>query len=386
MTEKVAYLEGLRGLAAFFVFLGHYIPLYIRIPLLLSLAYTVRDSCVCIFFVLSGFVLTYSFFTTCDNEILVSGAVRRYIRLLIPILFLNLILFILIYPGLGNIFDLRILSDMTSTTFLQIFIQGPFAYSPEVNQYTGILWTIGIEFIGSLIVFAFAALFGKLRNRAVFYLAALLVFLNTYYLAFVLGMILADLSQNPPLFSTHFRKPVIIAVALAAAIILLLYPLDILDIGMYSNISVLSTIIAGAPPLVGISIFLGGGTLRPGDFFHILGAFILLSALLNCIILKVALSARVPVFLGKISFSLYLIHMLVIYEFSALLMGTFIYEPLTPVNGTFILILTIPVLVFTSYLMYKFIDHPGTILSKKIYQCFFRNIPGSYPSIRNRLQ
>jgi peptidoglycan/LPS O-acetylase OafA/YrhL len=371
MAGRVEYLEGLRGIAAFTVFLGHFFPLYIRVALLMSFAYILRDFSVCIFFVLSGYVLTFAFFSTADQEKLVSSAVRRYIRLLIPILFLLVVTYVLVYPGPGNLCDLSALPAMISQGFWGVFLQGQSAYVPNVQDYTGVLWTITIEFIGSFIVFSFAALFGQLRNRWVFYLVALVLFLNTYYLAFILGMILADLSANKSRYASGIKNPWILAAAVVIVSILGIYPLDLTGIGISSGISALTNVVTTTGPFEDTILFQYGGNISVENFIHIIAAFGLLMVLLNSEWLKSALSHYIPVFLGKISFSLYLIHMIVIFTFSSFIMAVLFEGPVNVLNGTIILIITIPVLLGVSYLMYRYVDQPGIILAKKMYDRFF---------------
>jgi peptidoglycan/LPS O-acetylase OafA/YrhL len=202
MSAKILYLEGLRGIAAFTVFLGHFVLVswffFGSIPYL-NLLVPWGQFSVCIFFVLSGYVLTHSFFLQGNQEILTSGAVRRYLRLLIPILFVCLIIFAWYYPIFGGINNLGSILHLYSVMFWGIFFQG----QTISYLYAGVLWTITIEFIGSFIVFSFASLFGKLRNRWIFYCIAIILFFNSYYLAFILGMALAD--SNNCRFSNIFR-------------------------------------------------------------------------------------------------------------------------------------------------------------------------------------
>jgi peptidoglycan/LPS O-acetylase OafA/YrhL len=82
------------------------------------------------------------------------------------------------------------------------------------------------------------------------------------------------------------------------------------------------------------------------------------------------LSARIPVFLGKISFSLYLLHMVVILTFSDLVFQAFFGVP-SPGAGIWIALITTPVLLASSYLMYLGIDRPGIRLSQWVYTRFF---------------
>src|SRR5579859_5537778 len=111
-TNKIQYLEGIRGVAAMMVVFHHFFlafyPAYYfggepsvshlgsleldywRSPLSFL---TNGDFMVCIFFVLSGHVLSTSYFKTNNTEILVSSAARRFFRLYIPLAFALIIAF-----------------------------------------------------------------------------------------------------------------------------------------------------------------------------------------------------------------------------------------------------------------------------------------------------
>ncbi|MBW4590021.1 acyltransferase family protein [Aetokthonos hydrillicola Thurmond2011] len=102
-ADKISYLDGLRGIAALLVFIFHFIKIfyaaisdgkveYSHLPFGVDLA--LYDSpffflcngyfSVCIFFVLSGYVLTRAYFTKQDKLILIKRAIARYPRLMIP--------------------------------------------------------------------------------------------------------------------------------------------------------------------------------------------------------------------------------------------------------------------------------------------------------------
>ncbi|WP_321505891.1 acyltransferase family protein [uncultured Methanoregula sp.] len=81
MAEKIAYLDGLRGLAAFAVFAGHFAPGFIIcssyfVSILVAIFFFGRLFVVSIFFVLSGYVPTYAFFKTGNHEILVESSLE----------------------------------------------------------------------------------------------------------------------------------------------------------------------------------------------------------------------------------------------------------------------------------------------------------------------
>nr|WP_321353438.1 acyltransferase [uncultured Methanoregula sp.] len=370
MTEKVAYLEGLRGIASFVVYLGHLFPLFIGISMI-SIAFgTWRSFSVCIFFVLSGFVLTSAFFSSGGQERLVSGAVRRYIRLLVPIAAVLFVIYIFICPGLNGLGNFTAFGEMIYQVFWGVFFQGQTAFTPLENNYTGTLWTMTVEFIGSFIVFAFASLFGNLRNRWIFYMVAILVFLQTYFLAFILGMALADLYTGSS--RENYRIKNTLSVVCIGSIGLFFGSYTFLIAGMgnlRSNIESMATAASSALSFGYPSLF-QQGIASITELLYIIGAFLLLLSLLNSQWFQTVLSAGIPVFLGKISFSLYLIHMTVIFIFSSVIFRLLFQQP-SLVAGLFMTLLTTPVLLGVSYLMYRYVDQPGIALSKWVYNRYF---------------
>lgn len=60
-------------------------------------------------FVLSGFVLTFKFFKTGDSDIIKASAAKKYVRLVIPVLFSMLLFYLLHVLFTPNINDLTLL-------------------------------------------------------------------------------------------------------------------------------------------------------------------------------------------------------------------------------------------------------------------------------------
>jgi peptidoglycan/LPS O-acetylase OafA/YrhL len=223
--EKYHNLDGLRGLAALVVMIWHFsvgfLPFLVGAtivgrhtpidrlvsdtPLFLPFAGTFA---VYIFFVLSGFVLSLSFFHKRDSSVLVSSAARRYFRLMIPAAS-SVILAYLLMRLIGN--DAHLAASKTTGSYwlsafwdfkphlLTAIYQGVYGvFFTNFNSYNTNLWTMQNELFGSFMVFLFLGLFGKLARRWVFYLAFGLILLKTPYLAFLLGMAICDVWVNRP--------------------------------------------------------------------------------------------------------------------------------------------------------------------------------------------
>lgn len=385
MAEKITYLDGLRGIAAVNVMLMHFFivlaPAMIygnQTPSHLGNLELVFSSTplgligagnfsVCIFFVLSGYVLTQKYFRIGDKNLIISSAVRRYFRLLIPVFAVVILSFLLSSAGLFHYYAKTIMVTASSNpanywtnywTFTpnivnaikqamweSFFVGGDLDYNP-------VLWTMTIEFYGSMLVFAMALLFGQRRNRWTFYLAAAVAFFNSYYLAFIIGMALADMFTNKtPAFKTSNK--IILSIILFVGLFIGSYPVStVTSDSLYS--------------------FLNNGFFQtPKMIYHITGAGMIMYVLSNSQWLQKAFSSPVPVFLGKISYSLYLVHFLVISSFTCAL-----FLSLYPVLPYGVAVLTSCVvsllLIFPlSYVFYKYVDTEGVELSKNVYNRFF---------------
>ncbi len=232
------------------------------------------------------------------------------------------------------------------------------------DTYNPVLWTMTVEFYGSMLVFAMALLFGSQRSRWTFYLAAAVLFFNYYYLAFIIGMVLADTFNNKtPAFKINNK--IILSIILIFGLFLGSYP-----IGTVANNSLYG--------------FLNNGVFQiPKMTYHIIGAGMIMYVLLNSRWLQNVFSSPVPVFLGKISYSLYLVHFLVISSFTcALFLALYpvlSYGAAVLISCASSLLLIIPV----SYLFYKYIDTAGVELSKIVYNWLVKTcIPGGAGDIK----
>ena len=112
---------------------------------------------------------------------------------------------------------------------------------------------------------------------------------------------------------------------------------------------------------------------KGSTFPFVIGASLFVFAVINSEWLKQFFSSRPLRFLGKISFSLYLIHLLVIGSLACYLFGYFYGDRHLSYMVSFISMFSL-CLCFTfvvSFLMYKYIDKSGIKLSKWVYIKFF---------------
>jgi peptidoglycan/LPS O-acetylase OafA/YrhL len=255
--NKIKCLEGIRGIAAFIVVLHHFGLAFYPTYYSMNLAEGHMDNgnvekmvgtsplnfflngsmAVSVFFVLSGIVLSFRYFQTKNGDILRGLAIKRYPRLMLPVLFTTLLFYGLKYSGLVFSSQAAVITKsvwwlptiggfeldawlMLKKTLWSVFFTGD-------NSYITVLWTMSMEIYGSFLVFAVLLLFGQMRSRSIIYGAICLYFLimsQPFHLAFIIGIILSDLLTNKPQIFTQLNKPFILIPLLIIGFYLGSYP------------------------------------------------------------------------------------------------------------------------------------------------------------------
>lgn len=314
---------------------------------------------------MSGYVLTQGYFKENRFDILTSNAARRYVRLSIPIFVSVLFVYIcmklsLFYNQeaapisysnwwLGTFwrFDTNIL-DILKYSFYSVFISAN-------DKYNTVLWTMHYEFIGSFFVFAIAALFGNMKYRYIFYFLFAIFLFNTYYLAFLFGLVLADLFKRENRFIEWIGGKTLLVIFIAL-------------IGLFFG-----SVPTGIPLNDTLYSFLITTRFQPFVFYHIIGATLFVFGLLASKILKNFFSWKAFKFLGRISFSMYLTHTIVIGSVSS-----FIFVKLSALysysTAVIISIVISTIFILTlAIVMTKYIDDKSVSLSKITYNKWFRD-------------
>lgn len=325
--KKLEYINGLKGVGALMVYLCHFVYAfyYGAYSLLKEHAHTEAgienmigktplnffyngNGAVCLFLVFSGFVLCLSYYGTGDKNRLKEGALKRYIRLMPLIFAANLFIFLLMSLGLYQNGEAAVFTK--SEAWLQGFNQftpnflgmlyeslvGCFVWGS--NDYNGVLWTIPYLFWGALIIYFAAFLVGENRLRYVAYGVMLLVSVKTdiYFTAIFLGFVLCDFFCTQEKWIRLYRQvPFVPFLVFLAGFYLCSYPSIGIDMSgtLYGILPSAYTVI-----------------------YHVVGAFFLTAGVLGSNGLQKFFSWKPCLFLGKISFSLYLFHFPVIAVFS----------------------------------------------------------------------
>ncbi len=370
---NLGYLDGLRGILCVLVVIEHCINFYkpdIRFTEMAGLGGLIRkvvistplniiysgDMAVYIFFVLSGFVLSLSYNRTQNHDYILSGVVKRYPRIMLPVAASMLFMYIVMELTdalIGQAFGAQFLNILN-----QVAYRIPFSHTILTNYP---LWSISYEMFGSFLVFSLLAVFGKSKYRLFFYSLVIIYFFvsldkahqdlyeyNTYYALFVFGMMLCDITKggcfkiNPATRLMMFLFGLILATTPLPREGVSQY------IGAYSYLKVFDNF-----NYMQVSITIG-----------VIGSMIFFASILDSKLAISALSTRGIRFLGKISFPLYLTHATVIYVISFLMHER--YESVGIAEFIIATLLTIFISIPVAYLFERFIDMPSIKFSHKL--------------------
>ena len=371
-NHKLAPLEGQRGIAAVVVFLHHFLlgfhPTLTGVLPSLSSPNSLAGSplfvlvngagAVFFFFTLSGFVLSWGYFHDPEGKSMFWAAVKRWPRLAGPVVLTTMASVVMFHLGL---FAFQAAGAKSGSPWLSAFAYSTLAdYSPslgfglwqgmttfitgEANLNTS-LWTMVYEYYGSLAVFALAPLLLRLPRRIAYGVLAVCLALTVFrpsnlplavaalglafLLPFLSGMGLAFLLSRPA------RRPEMGWVPTVALVVAGLYLL-----GYHHP----SPAYGWAAPLVAVS---AEEVARP--LVYTLGASLLILATMMGRELYAALDRPFMKNLGRISFPLYLVHVLIIASASS-----WLYVNVLPDGGPVLFAVTLALCLMVSRFLLLF--------------------------------
>jgi peptidoglycan/LPS O-acetylase OafA/YrhL len=321
VTRRDGGLDAIRGIAALVVvnyhsslgFLPTHMALFTGLPVNPQEAFWTHfwfvafngPAAVTLFFVLSGFVLTYGCFATRRPRILLRTAVKRYPRLAGPVLAACLIAWLLFKLGLH---DNARAAALTGSNWLVAFGHDPGpSFESALKQglwrtllygnvnYNTSLWTMRLELLGSFVCLAAAAVL-------------LRILVLSRLLAIVAGIAATVLLRKLPLDISAFMAGVTLSVAVAGARL----PRLPLPVGL--ALCALSLYFYGYMGPEGDYAWLA--SIMPAwlpPYLTVFCSVLLIFTVESCARIRAALSSSPFLrWLGEISFALYLIHYLVI--------------------------------------------------------------------------
>lgn len=373
---RLHFLDGLRGWASFVVLLSHLFQSWLcgvptdntfvqtlffylkTTPFYLSID---GNSAVYMFFIISGIALSYKSFMDYDVKSVIRMAQFRYFRLAIPIFFSSLFAYTLLVFGLmyNNQFKWFSSSYKFEPSFIGVLWSSLyntfFSYTPA-ESYNPIFWSMPLEFKGSLVIFAFLCFFGSSKLRYVIYLLSFFLFYTRFYalgyLPFLLGLMISDIycySIKKENKNVHIKTTSFVSLLLISIFFLFYqkYVVKKSPLPYFDDFSGLAGIVSMA--------------------------LLMISILINSFFQRI-FSCRISQFMGRISFSLYLVHFPIITSFSS-----YLYLILSAVGTppALIIFFTSSLTIFISILCaYIF-----TLLIEEIFLKKFKNIFMLYSNI-----
>jgi peptidoglycan/LPS O-acetylase OafA/YrhL len=384
--SKQIYLEALRGLACTIVVISHYAAafypssifgskyqsheqwekLFTTTPLGLVFA---GHFAVCLFFILSGYVLSLPYFGQLSRGTnhLLAAFLKRPLRLGGLVL-----ISILISIGLSHFkyyFNIPVSKESYSIPWFQEHWSHGALSAKQIlldlitriftvgSKYNSPLWTLQIELDGSLLTFVFLLLFRKSHLRFLAYIYAMIYFHGSLYHGFVLGLILADFTQNQPNLLKKNSRGIIPWISLIIGLLLSSYPNYVDQAGLSK------TFYAAFPLLRG----LGGG-------YSMLGAFIVFTSVLLNPQLQQMLSGKGLEFLGRISYAMYATHFLLLGSFSSWLFLNLHSQLNYNESFAIVVVLSIGILIAISYSLTRYIDEPITRFANNLAKKYLQEI------------
>lgn len=304
--SRLHEIDGIRGWAALSVLLYHmYIELFMKILPeangLLPRFFIHGPLSVSIFFVLSGDALSSAYFSA-GKSALDSMMVKRYLRLTVPILFSCAVVWLLLNLDLVRNREASIILNQeewlgaclnfkpTLQSMIHYAVYGVYTNHTNTTSYNPFLWTMSVELLGSMLVFLYLYIHERLKQpkRVLAVLIAFTLMLKSFYCLFFLGILFCLLRQEG-VFNRLGRH------------------------GKWQAVSVALLIICAWLDAWNVT-----GPNLGGHVNMILGPVTVFLFYSNNLFKKF-FSSRLSIFLGDISFSLYLIHFSVIVSFTSLL-------------------------------------------------------------------
>lgn len=320
---------------------------------------------VSLFFIISGFLISYSFYNK-NLPIDSKKIVKRYLDLLFPILFSCIFAFVL-----GKIFlNYNLFNNLVNTSYYQnlnynfysLIKSSIFGIFTTANAiYNPPLWTMSGELFGSIMIYFLLMIFPYKENtnkkNYYIYFFLLIMFFNNYKFYFIIGLIFAKIYCHD--------KEKIYDIKLITKFILLIL---ILYLSGYCYLNTNSKIYLPLTNFFNLFTYLESDSVSV--IKNISSSLIFLLILSSKSIQKI-LSLKIFNIFGKYSTELYLFHWPILYTVVLKITSFIYYKSYHYFYSTLLGIILLIVLTFIiSYIYHNLLEIYIKKLKNKIYKLF----------------
>ncbi len=346
--NHLRYLDSARGIAALMVFVSHFIDRgYHDAPATkyVFLIFNGNDA-VSFFFVLSGFVLSYKYMVL-NRELDVKKFFVSRIFRLFPAYFITVVL--------NTLMQLR--GEMGFQRMVEVFLLNKTGFWEEAlllrfhNNYYFPGWTLSIEMLCSFLMPFFMIIAMKDRRAIVWLFFVLIIIGNSIFYSshFIMGLIVSCYYvaiTNDSIKKTKWFRYRYFILPLAAVLF---------SIRRIDMISPLGKTYKYLADYASIDLFLYTG----------IASFVFLVAILQSKKAQRFLSNRPMVFLGKISFSIYLLHTFAI-NIVYLFIKPNLKVPGILLNNSLMFICYIAITILMAMAMHKYVEIPFISMGRRV--------------------
>ena len=321
-TNRIEWIDGLKGIACLGVFLSHAICLFypsyyfgkdcpshlngIEISAYNSVFRFVLEvrECVALFCLLSGLVIANKMLNMSEVKDKLAGLfVKRYLRLMLPVFPMGLIVWLMLKIGA---FSNVVASEFTGSIWAGEYYARPMGLLQMLSTVVVKMWFYGDDtistalwvmaqiFIGSIIAMILSMIYWKCgRKSLAVYLFVFLCLIprHDYIVAFVLGVILATIVKE---WSTQKGNTIIGILFIASGLFLGAYPDYTEPIGIYRYLNVGNS-----------------------ELIFSMGAFLIVYGIYYFVPIQTILSKKLFTYLGSICYEILIIHIPVLFSAGA---------------------------------------------------------------------
>lgn len=370
--ERFLWIDGLKGICCILIFVHHFIcafytafvfglnyPAHTNFDKLISESvisvFINGNFLVFIFCTISGFVIARSFMKKGKKQDLLKVTLKRYLRLCIPVLLLGMIVWLL--SSFKLFFHLEAAPLTGSSIWLgayylvklslkDILISALFKTPFYGDSYiSNALWMYGNFLLGSIVIYFLCLVFDKKKKRDSLFLIVPLMacLINESFIAcFISGYWLNFLVDDLKIDKIKW-KPLLAFILIFVGLFLGGYPFGVMPDNYYHYLKFSNCFLP-----------------------HFLAAVFLISGLYLAPFWQKFLSNKLFLWLGKLSFAIYLVHIPLIYSYSSYLFLRLIGNNRYNWDCLIVFIGTLCLLLLFSYLFYLLEAKVYKVVSQKI--------------------